>query len=996
MRHCLKLGASSVVLLLGAVLAARGQITVTGVADRYYSYSDSVTFTVGGQPGYSYLVLLDTNRVPTGVPITVNQVDYHELRVYATNLTTGTMTNALVRFIVQSSVRSAKGSSENGVPPWTPWPVISSASNEFAGENLLLIVPQDFPAGYEIPAVAWILDSQAHAVRVNGWVTAAGQPSFQVKRGVGSGLLSPNTPAGPFTYAARIGGLATNRVINIEGTPTWTNVSGTINANTTWEAGAHIFVNATLTIASGVTVTVNPGAIVRLAPGVDIYLDGKLLLNGTVDRPIVFMPNSRSQPWGGFWLRNAASQITGTGTIFTGSGANPNWFGTGGRPSSHRPEQALFYCTNRASITLTDSAAVWLAGQLSHSVGGGLFFFNSTRFLAQFNTSGGEHTDSVWTVNDSAFIDSHLDWPPFSTFNDGDEDAIYIVNIPTGYASGFTNTLIGWTRDDGVDSGGSGPGILNFKNCWFESIYHEGNSLSGVQSASPHADKLVTHSDDVFLGVGQAVENGYGAVTNKVDHCLMLGNLCGVRFGDNYNWSYYGYTVATNSICINNYRDVWGMTWQPDTSGAYEGWLYRTNQMDVRSNLLSVPNPAHPANVIWDPTADAWRLTAFMTTPPDATRGIGFATWTNWLDLAALFNGVPVGLSSFATNVVSVDFAFRDAVNAILATGTLAFAPGETVKRIYPAGFDLSAFNQVQLVLTNPTHGELTGESNLLFSGSVGVPSVNCWLANNQMDLARIGEGVPLRLSGPSAQSVNVPYKFENSLGVIQSGTAWFAPGETVRWVSLPVAISAQEQLIRFSLGNPTAALLGSPSNVFFVKTITPPAQSPITLVAKGASWKYYDSVTNSVAGWSAMNYDDSGWLSGPSPLGYGNTPKEATTAGYGPDSSAKYITTYFRTSFTVTNVAGLSSLTFNLLRDDAAVVYLNGSEVFRENLPLGTIAYTSLATTNVSGTATVWSSRTIATNTLAQPLREGTNVAWNLGFIRPNFVCRFENESAF
>jgi len=222
---------------------------------------------------------------------------------------------------------------------------------------------------------------------------------------------------------------------------------------------------------------------------------------------------------------------------------------------------------------------------------------------------------------------------------------------------------------------------------------------------------------------------------------------------------------------------------------------------------------------------------------------------------------------------------------------------------------------------------------------------------------------------------VTVPCKFEGSGGMIQSGTATFAPGDTVNWVALTNAVPAPEQLVRFSLGAPVWAQLGSASNVFFVKTIASPSTNSTTLVARGATWKYYDTVTNAVAGWMATNFDDSAWAAGPSSLGYNNTPPEATTVGYGPNASAKYITTYFRNYFVVTNVTGLASVTFNLLRDDGAVVYLNGAEVFRENLPAGTISYSTLATTNVSGTATVWSSRTIATSALPQPLREGTNV---------------------
>ena len=39
-----------------------------------------------------------------------------------------------------------------------------------------------------------------------------------------------------------------------------------------------------------------------------------------------------------------------------------------------------------------------------------------------------------------------------------------------------------------------------------------------------------------------------------------------------------------------------------------------------------------------------------------------------------------------------------------------------------------------------------------------------------------------------------------------------------------------------------------------------------------------------------------------------------------------------------------------NLLRDDGAVVYLNGVEVMRSNLPTGVVSYTTLATSAITG----------------------------------------------
>ncbi len=55
---------------------------------------------------------------------------------------------------------------------------------------------------------------------------------------------------------------------------------------------------------------------------------------------------------------------------------------------------------------------------------------------------------------------------------------------------------------------------------------------------------------------------------------------------------------------------------------------------------------------------------------------------------------------------------------------------------------------------------------------------------------------------------------------------------------------------------------------------------------------------------------------------------------------------------FDVTDPGAVSALNFSLLRDDGAVVYLNGTEIYRTNLPSGAIGYSTLASANVSGTA--------------------------------------------
>ncbi|MDQ3061910.1 MAG: fibronectin type III domain-containing protein, partial [Acidobacteriota bacterium] len=64
-----------------------------------------------------------------------------------------------------------------------------------------------------------------------------------------------------------------------------------------------------------------------------------------------------------------------------------------------------------------------------------------------------------------------------------------------------------------------------------------------------------------------------------------------------------------------------------------------------------------------------------------------------------------------------------------------------------------------------------------------------------------------------------------------------------------------------------------------------------------------------------------------------------------------KYITTYFRKSFNFNGQTDFNNLTLDILRDDGAVVYLNGAEVYRTNMPSGAIGYRTTATTAIGGT---------------------------------------------
>jgi VCBS repeat-containing protein len=103
-------------------------------------------------------------------------------------------------------------------------------------------------------------------------------------------------------------------------------------------------------------------------------------------------------------------------------------------------------------------------------------------------------------------------------------------------------------------------------------------------------------------------------------------------------------------------------------------------------------------------------------------------------------------------------------------------------------------------------------------------------------------------------------------------------------------------------------------------------------ILPTGSTWKYLDNGSDQGTAWQSPSFNDSTWASGPSKLGYGDG-DEATTVSFGPDSAAKYPTTYFRTQFNIPNAAAFDRLIFTILHDDSAAAYLNGIEIQRTNL---------------------------------------------------------------
>lgn len=120
--------------------------------------------------------------------------------------------------------------------------------------------------------------------------------------------------------------------------------------------------------------------------------------------------------------------------------------------------------------------------------------------------------------------------------------------------------------------------------------------------------------------------------------------------------------------------------------------------------------------------------------------------------------------------------------------------------------------------------------------------------------------------------------------------------------------------------------------------------------IKKNDSWSYWDKASVPGVNWTTAAFkEDTTWKFGNGPLGYGDL-DILKVISFGPNTNNKFITSYFKKRFDVT-LAGISDkVAINMMADDGAVVYLNGVEVAKVNLPSGTINGTTLATKNVEG----------------------------------------------
>lgn len=202
---------------------------------------------------------------------------------------------------------------------------------------------------------------------------------------------------------------------------------------------------------------------------------------------------------------------------------------------------------------------------------------------------------------------------------------------------------------------------------------------------------------------------------------------------------------------------------------------------------------------------------------------------------------------------------------------------------------------------------------------------------------AHVNDGAVIYINGTEVKRVNMP---AGNVGYATLASS--DQNKTVRFVVKNTLLANDTNTVAVELH--THSL--SSTNVSFDLEVlgkTPlPAVSafPIT---KNATWSAHDQGKELGTAWTSAGFDVADWIHGPGVLGYGDP--VTTTLWYGDNSASKFPTAYFRKVISISDVTKLSdSLALNMRVDDGAVVYVNGTEVLRVNMPAGAITYNTLA----------------------------------------------------
>jgi hypothetical protein len=380
--------------------------------------------------------------------------------------------------------------------------------------GLLLQLPEAPPAGVPFP-VLFRTSNQA-PVSARGTLTAdlrAAQPA-QLYRGRGSVSLTAPSP-GLLQVRVMIGGLAAERTVTTTERPRRT-MQGVLEAqDLVWDATHDIVLGGTVVVPKGAMLKVTAGVNVLGQAKTNIDVAGELLVEGTLEAPVLFTRAGPS-PWGGIRVLPGGRATLRHALVTQGGGDSTRHFG---HRIAFMPSQPLLHASGGELLfeagALVDSRGKGFAGSES-----GNLVIRDT--LISRVGQGGE-TNIAEVLLEKTHV---LEIPDGDGLIEGDDsDGVHLgaSRLVDGKERpcAIRDSVFAVIEDDAIDHAGA---PLHVERVWIQDAYHEGVAAS--------KGNRLTITDSVLTSCGQAIESGSGKPDVVVEHVLIAGCGVGLRWGD--------------------------------------------------------------------------------------------------------------------------------------------------------------------------------------------------------------------------------------------------------------------------------------------------------------------------------------------------------------------------------------------------------------------------------------------------------------------------------
>lgn len=136
-------------------------------------------------------------------------------------------------------------------------------------------------------------------------------------------------------------------------------------------------------------------------------------------------------------------------------------------------------------------------------------------------------------------------------------------------------------------------------------------------------------------------------------------------------------------------------------------------------------------------------------------------------------------------------------------------------------------------------------------------------------------------------------------------------------------------------------------SQTIEAEVLADPQESEV--IALDANWFWYFDLAAPPTDWMSAGFDASGWEEQPAPLGWGNSAIETDIRpdNWDEGNAVRGRAAYFVRDFQIADASKVVALQLESVADDGVVIYINGTEVARSNMPTGTISYLSFASSS-------------------------------------------------